>query len=111
MRQPALDECVNPQVKAAFPDHDVKTVNDTRWQGTTNGRLLTLAEANGFEVFVTVDHNISYQQNIAMRRLGFIVVRVKSNNVRAYRPLFAELNRAAGTVEQGCVICVSGLIA
>ena len=111
MRQPALDECVNPQVKAAFPGHDVKTVNEMRWQGTTNGRLLTLAEANGFEVFVTVDHNISYQQNIAMRRLGFIVVRVKSNNVRAYRPLFAELNRAAGTVEQGCVICVSGLIA
>jgi predicted nuclease of predicted toxin-antitoxin system len=104
-----LDECVNPRVKAAFPDHDVKTVIDMSWQGATNGRLLALAEAEGFEVFVTADQNLSHQQNIAARRLGFVVVRVKSNSVRAYLPLFSELNRAVGTVGAGQTIYVSGL--
>jgi len=45
-----LDECVNPRVRAAFPGHMVKTVREMGWQGTTNGKLLRLAETNRFEV-------------------------------------------------------------
>lgn len=102
-----LDECVNPRVRAALPDHNVKTVIDMSWQGTTNGKLLTLAEAEGFEVFVTVDRNLSYQQNVAARGLGLVVVRVKSNHINAYVPIFSKLNRAVETVAVGQTIYVS----
>jgi len=53
-----LDECVNPRVKAAFPNHETKTVVDMMWKGATNGELLALAEANHFDVFVTIDQSL-----------------------------------------------------
>ena len=101
-----LDECVNPRVKAAFPKHEVKTVVDMMWQGTTNGELLALAEAHKFDVFVTVDQNLRHQQNIVASKLGFVVVKVPDNNIKFYRPLFPELNKAAEGVRAGEVIHV-----
>ncbi len=96
-----LDECVNPQVRAAFPDHLVKTVHEMGWQGDTNGKLLALAEANQFDVFVTLDQNLCHQQNVAARKLGFMVVSVPDNNIKFYQPLFRELNTAAKTIKAG----------
>lgn len=102
-----LDECVNPRVRMAFPDHEVRTVIEMGWRGATNGRLLTLAEANRFDVFVTLDQNLCHQQNVAARRLGFIVVRVPDNNIKFYRPLFSRLNTAAETTKAGEVAYIS----
>ena len=99
-----LDECVNPRVKAAFPNHEARTVMDMTWQGATNGELLALAEANNFHVFVTIDQSLRYQQNLAARKLGFVVVKVPDNNIKFYRPLFSELNKAAESVKAGQVI-------
>jgi predicted nuclease of predicted toxin-antitoxin system len=86
-----LDECVNPRVQRAFPSHEVKTVLDMGWRGATNGQLLALAEENRFDVVVTVDENLSHQQNLRARSLGFVVVAVPDNNIRFFRPLFSEL--------------------
>ena len=101
-----LDECVNPRLKIAFPNHEVRTVLEMGWRGTTNGRLLTLAEANEFDVFLTLDQNLCHQQNLAARRLGFIVVRVPDNSMRFYQPLLPELASAAETITAGQVIYI-----
>jgi hypothetical protein len=39
-----LDECVNPRVKEAFPNHEVQTVIGMGWGGITNGKLMALAQ-------------------------------------------------------------------
>jgi hypothetical protein len=57
-----LDECVNPRVKNAFAKHEVRTVIEMGWGGITNGRLMALVQQR-FDVFVTVDQNLEYQQN------------------------------------------------
>ncbi len=101
-----LDECVNPRVKTGLPNHDTKTVIDMGWRGTTNGKLLTLAEANQFDIFATLGQNLCRQQNIAARKLGLIVVGVPDNNIKFYQPLFSELNMAVETVKAGEVIYV-----
>lgn len=80
-----LDECINPRVREAFPNHQVKTVVEMGWRGTTNGKLLALAESE-FDVFVTVDQNLEYQQNVGRMRLGFLVVNVPDNKISFYRP-------------------------
>ena len=46
-----LDECVNPRVRAAFPDHHIMTVREMGWGGITHGKLLALAQ-DLFDVFV-----------------------------------------------------------
>src|SRR5271163_4489082 len=98
-----LDECVNPRVRAAFPLHDVKTVQEMGWGGITNGKLLALAQGI-FDVFVTLDKNLEYQQNLRLLRFGIVVVDVPDNKIDSYRPIFPELSQAAERVTPGKLI-------
>ena len=102
-----LDECVNPRVRDAFPKHEVRTVNEMGWGGITNGKLMALAQRT-FDVFVTVDQNIEHQQNLAKFTLGLVVVAVPDNNIKYFRPVFVELQKAAESVQPGHVIHVVG---
>jgi hypothetical protein len=77
------------------------------WIGTKNGKLIALAEADGFRFLITIDQNLSYQQNISARRLAVIVVSVQSNHIRFYQPLFPQLNQAVDRAKDGEVIRVN----
>jgi hypothetical protein len=54
--------------------HDVSTVHDLRWSTLSNGELLARAEAAGFEVLVTTDQSLKYQQNLPQRRVAIAVL-------------------------------------
>ena len=58
-----LDECVNQRLARDFIGHEVSTVEQMGWKSKENGELLALA-AKAFEVFVTTDRNLSFQQNV-----------------------------------------------
>ncbi len=58
-----LDECVPRKLKRELTQHQVLSVTERGWSGIENGALLALAEAE-FDVFLTVDQNIQYQQNL-----------------------------------------------
>ena len=66
----------------------MKTVPQAGWAGIKNGELLRLAE-DGFDVFVTVDRNLGFQQNLARRRIAVVVLRAQSNRFQALLPLGA----------------------
>lgn len=55
-----LDECIDRKLAREFVGYEVKTVPQMGWAGTKNGQLLTLAAAE-FDVFITVDRNLSFQ--------------------------------------------------
>ena len=95
-----LDECVNAGVRKAFPGHAVKTVAQTGWHSTDDGTLLLLTQQQ-FDVFVTIDRNLEHQQNLKKFNLGFVVVRVPSNEISSYLHLFAQLKEAAESVRRG----------
>lgn len=67
-----LDECVPRRFGRALKGHDVRTVPQQGWAGKKNGVLLGLISASGFEVFLTVDQGIRYQQNL--KNSGFAIV-------------------------------------
>jgi hypothetical protein len=69
-----LDENIPVALTALLVGHDVKTVRDMGWTGLSNGRLLAAAEQLGFEVLVTADQNLRYQQNMAERRIALVVL-------------------------------------
>lgn len=61
-----LDESVPRKLKYDFDaTHEVFTVRDKGWLGNKNGTLLTLMVEDNFEIFITVDRSLRYQQNIA----------------------------------------------
>lgn len=73
-RRLVLLENVPRQLAGELPHHDVSTVGKEEWRGVLNGALLRRAELAGFEVFVTGDRNLEYQQTLAGRSFGVVVV-------------------------------------
>ena len=102
-----LDECVPRAVRKEFPDHQVKTVGEMGWSGLKNGDLLQLA-ATKFEVFLTVDRNLQYQQRFADLALAVIVVHAPSNDVAVLRPLMPAVLAAMSGARPGTVMHIHG---
>ena len=74
-----LDENLPHRLRSLITGHDVRTVAYQKWNALTNGALLKTAEDAGFDVMVTADKNIQYQQNMQGRNIALVVL---SNNER-----------------------------
>lgn len=96
---------MNWRLGRALVGHDVRTVEDLGWKGIRNGRLLRLAEAE-FDVLITVDRSIAFQQNIERLDLAIIILRVRRNKLRHLLPLVPELLEALQRIERGRVISI-----
>jgi predicted nuclease of predicted toxin-antitoxin system len=82
-----LDEQLPRQLARHLPGHKVRTVKQSGWAGLRNGELLRRAAATGFEVFVTGDQNLAYQQNLSGSPLRVIVLAARSNRIEDLLPL------------------------
>ncbi len=71
--------------------HDVETVRDNKSQGLKNGELLRRAKEAGFEILITADQNLEYQQKLSRTGLGVIVVRAKSTRIQDLIALVPEI--------------------
>jgi len=76
-----LDENLPQRLRLLIPGHEVRTVAYQGWASLLNGALLAAAEASGFEVLVTADQSIRYQQNMADRSIALVVL--SSNQLSA----------------------------
>ncbi len=81
-----IDECIDERFRNHLPGHDCQTVRYTGLAGQKNGELLTAAETARFDVFVTTDQGIEYQQNLTGRNIAIIIFRTKSNRLRDLLP-------------------------
>jgi len=66
-----LDECIPRKFRNEFPDHECRTVPEVGLAGSTNGALLSLAEGAGFEIFLTMDKGLQYEQNLTGRNIAW----------------------------------------
>jgi predicted nuclease of predicted toxin-antitoxin system len=69
-----LDTSMPIGLRTVFPDHEVVSAPKMSWGALENGELLAVAEADGFDVLITGDKNIAYQQRITGRRIAVIVL-------------------------------------
>ena len=76
-----LDECVPRKLGRELAGHEVSTVTGRGWSGVKNGKLLALAEAE-FDVFLTVDQNLKYQQNLKTFHIGIVLLTARNNRLR-----------------------------
>lgn len=87
-----LDESLPRKLKHDVAAALVKTVPEKGWAGIENGSLLRLAETE-FDVFLTRDRNLQYQQNLESFDLAVIVLIAPTNDIEDLRPLMPEVNR------------------
>jgi hypothetical protein len=75
------------------------------WANVKNGQLLTLAQAE-FEVFVTVDRNLPFQQNLPKYNIAVVVLHAKSNRLAELKPLVPLLLSTISTAPIGTATVV-----
>jgi hypothetical protein len=97
-----LDECVDWRLLRAIAGHDVKTARQMGWSGIRNGELLAAA-SKSFDVLVTVDRNLSFQQNLAGLSIAVIVLGAKTNRLADLLPLAPDLMDAIAAAAPGAV--------
>ena len=88
-----LDECLPRKLKREIQADVVKTVPEMGWAGTKNGALLRLAEQE-FDVFLTNDQNLEYQQNLSRFDLAVVVLIAPTNDVDDLKPLMPAASEA-----------------
>lgn len=81
-----LDECVDRRFAKELPGHFVKTVPQMGWATIKNGDLLVLAEKE-FDVFLTVDRNLAFQQNLPKFNIAVLILQAHSNRLADLKPL------------------------
>jgi len=100
-----LDECIDRRPARDLKGHTVKTVPQMGWATIKNGRLLALAEED-FDIFVTVDRNLSFQQHLPKFKIAILVLRAPSNRLVDLRPLVPKMVAAFPNLEAGAATIV-----
>ena len=103
-----LDECVPRPIKRELIGHDVHHVVDLGWSSKRNGELLRLMVDSRFEVLLTVDRNLQFQQNLSASGVGVVLVLSRTNRLKELRPLVPAMLDAIARVSLGALITVGG---
>ncbi|MFZ1755528.1 MAG: hypothetical protein WBO46_13530 [Caldilineaceae bacterium] len=101
-----LDECLPRRLKHELSGHQVYTVPEMGWAGVKNGALLRLIQDTAFDVFVTIDGNLTYQQNLKGVNLAIIVLSAPDNTIESLRPLGPGILTAIERISAGEIIPV-----
>lgn len=94
-----LDECLDWRLLRQIVGHEVKTARQMGWSTIDNGELLALASKE-FDVFVTVDRNLSFQQDLPAFDIAVIVLRSRSNRIADLQTLVPALLTAIPTAKK-----------
>ncbi|MGA8906002.1 MAG: DUF5615 family PIN-like protein [Acidobacteriaceae bacterium] len=99
-----IDQNVSARLARLLTGHEAIHASAKGWAELTNGDLLTAAEADGFEVFLTADKNIRYQQNLTGRRIALVVLGTNQLDI-----LFVnvdQIRQACDTIQVGSYVTV-----
>ena len=93
-----FDECVPWPLHRQLPEHECRTAQQLGWKSVKNGELLTLAEDH-FDLFLTTDQNLQYQQNLSGRRIA--ILELSTNKLRRVQAAVAGIQFAIAESRPG----------
>jgi uncharacterized Fe-S cluster-containing protein len=101
-----LDENLPQQLRHHLAGHSVATVTYMGWQGYKNGRLLDAAQGN-FDVLITMDQNLPYQQDVGKRDIAVLLVAAFDNRIETLLPIIPKILEALTAVIPGEYVVVN----
>lgn len=101
-----LDECVVRDLKRDLAEHDVSTVVEAGFGGLENGQLLRAA-AGKYDVLITVDRNLPFQQNIASLQIAVFILTSTGITYADLKPLVPKILSQLATTQPGQIYRVS----
>ena len=96
-----LDECLPRDLRKHLVGHECETVPKAGFAGTSNGELLALAERSGWQVLLTMDQGMPYQQNLKGRAISLAIVRARSNRLPDLLPHVPPILEALRSIKRG----------
>jgi len=102
-----LDECVDRRLAREIRGHEVSTVSELGWAGIRNGELLVWASGR-FDVFVTVDRNLAFQQSTTDLPVAVVILRARTNRLVDLKPLVPTLLDRLPNVKLGEIVWIEG---
>lgn len=95
-----LDECVTPKMKPYLTPHEVFTVTQMGWNGIKNGKLISLCVEHNFDVLLTIDKNLMFQQNLQKFNLTIAVLNSITSKVEEIKNFVPSFLRQADYFEK-----------
>ena len=92
-----LDESLPVRLRTEMPLHEVVPVTKMGWSALKNGELLRTAKGR-FDVFLTADQNLQYQQNLNALPIAVVVLVATSNRLEDLMPLMPKLHEVLSTI-------------
>ena len=102
-----LDECLPRKLKLELAEYEVRTAQEQGWADWKNGALLQAADAK-FDVFLTVDRNLPFQQNLRGLRIAVVAMVARSNRYKDLCPLMGRVRDTLPKAKPGAVLKVGG---
>ena len=102
-----LDHNVNPRFAQLLPGHDVSHTYKLGWGELLNGDLIATAEASGFEVMITADKNLEYQQNLTGRNISIVVLNSQRITWPHIEPLAGRVIEALNQIRPGSFVKIT----
>jgi predicted nuclease of predicted toxin-antitoxin system len=102
-----LDECLPLDFRHSFREHDAHSVEWAGLKSKKNGELLRAAELAGYDVLLTVDQSLPYQQNLTGRKICILSIRPRTNQMEDLLPWVDRILEAIKSAKPGDVIRVS----
>ena len=100
-----IDECLPKKLKQALQGHAVFTVQEKGWSGIENGDLLRIAEKE-FDVWLTADRGIEYQQNLNRFDIAVVVLIAYRNRLDALMPLIPRLQEVLQVIQPHQIVYI-----
>jgi predicted nuclease of predicted toxin-antitoxin system len=100
-----LDECVTRYLKRDLAPHEVFTVEEAGFKGLKNGRLLQAASGQ-YDVLITVDQNLTYQQNLKSFRIAVVLLTARRSTYSFLRPLMPRVLDELNKIKAGSLVVV-----
>src|SRR5215212_1477712 len=98
-----IDECLDWRLCRALTEHECVSVKQMGWGGLTNGMLLQKAQ-NDFDVFLTGDTNLTFQQNLTRFRIAVVVLEARSTRLVDTAKLMPQVLIALSTIQPSQVV-------
>ena len=102
-----IDECLNWRLGRALTGHYAVSAQKMGWSGIKNGKLLALAVENGFDVFLTGDRNLTFQQKVVESSIAIVILEAKGIQLHHTLPLMPKVIALLPTLKPGKIVRVS----
>src|SRR2546430_13298415 len=102
-----IDECLNWRIGRALTGHFAASAQKMGWAGIKNGKFLALAVENKFDVFLTADRNLAFQQNMTQYAIAVIVLEAKGVQLHHTLPFIPKVLAMLPSLRSGVILHVS----